>query len=62
MKDYQEKVKPDRALEVSMKWERSFRDLMDEIYFPGYSEQLLNERPEDYKSEYYAFIRLYDGP
>ena len=47
--------------DLLQKWELPFRDLLDEIYFPGYAEQILEENPEYYQSEYEAFIRLYDG-
>ena len=43
-----------------MKWEQSFRDLLDEIYYEGYAMLLLKEDPETYKKEYDAFIALYD--
>ncbi len=47
--------------ELLQKWELPFRDLLDEIWWPGYSEQILQENPEYYQSEYEAFMRLYDG-
>jgi len=46
--------------EKLMKWEQSFRDLLDEIYYEGYAMLLLKEDPETYKKEYDAFIALYD--
>jgi hypothetical protein len=42
------------------KWEDAFCDLMDEIYFKGYSAQLLQEKPDAYELEYFYFITLYD--
>jgi hypothetical protein len=43
------------------KWELPFRDLLNQIWWPGYAEQIIQEDPEAYRSEYEAFIRLYDG-
>ncbi len=47
--------------ELLQKWELPFRDLLDEIYYPGYAEQIIQDDPEAYQSEYEAFMRLYDG-
>lgn len=44
------------------KWEEAFRDLLDEIFFPGYSQRLFEEKPEAYQREYYYFIRIFDEP
>ena len=46
--------------EKLMKWEQSFRDLLDEIYYEGYAEFLLKEDPDAYRLEYDAFMALYD--
>ena len=61
MTHFEQEVKPDRALELSMKWEGAFQDLMDDIYHPGYATKLLLENPKGYQTEYYYFISLYDG-
>ena len=45
-----------------MRWESAYRDLMDDIYFPGYAKQLIEEDPSHYQREYEAFIELYDDP
>ena len=55
-------TEPDQLLELLMKWEIPFRDLLDQIYWPGYSQQLLEENLEAYQLEYYYFISLYDEP
>lgn len=47
--------------ELLQKWELPFRDLLDEIYYPGYAEMIIVEDPAYYQSEYEAFMRLYDG-
>lgn len=47
--------------ELLQKWELPFRDLLDEIWWPGYAEQIIQENPAQYQSEYEAFIRLDDG-
>ncbi len=62
MHSYQQTVIPDRPLELSLKWENAFQDLLNEIYFEGYAQQLLVENPTAYQSEYYYFISLYDEP
>jgi hypothetical protein len=46
--------------EKLMKWEQSFRELLDEIYYEGYAAYLLEEDPDAYRREYDAFIALYD--
>ena len=53
-------IEPDKLLELSQKWEIPFRDLLDEIYWPGYAERLASENPEAYQMEYDYFIQLYD--
>jgi len=53
-------TEPDQLLELSQKWEIPFRQLLDEIYYEGYSEQLAREDIESYNREYYYFIELYD--
>ena len=62
MKEYQQKVKPDKILQQSMKWEEAYKQLLDEIYYPGFAQQLIKEDPAHYQREYKAFIDLYDGP
>lgn len=47
-------------IEVLQKWEQPFRELMDQIYFSGYSDQLLSEDPDTYHREYWYFIKIYD--
>jgi len=49
-------------LETAQKWEEPFKNLLDEIWYPGYSQQLAEEKPEEYQTEYYYFISLYDEP
>lgn len=55
-------TEPDQLLELSMKWEVPFRELLDQIYWSGYAEQLIEENPDAYQSEYFYFISLYDEP
>lgn len=43
-----------------LKWQEPFNDLLDEIYFPGFAKQLVEERPEEYAREYFYFMQLYD--
>lgn len=62
MKHFEQLVEPDQQMKLSLKWEEAFRDLMDEIYFSGYSKQLLEENPVVYQKEYFYFIALYDEP
>ena len=62
MRDFDQEPQPDKTLQLSMKWEASYRDLLDEIYYPGYSMQLVKEDPILYQKEYEPFIALYDGP
>ena len=47
---------------VSGKWEEAFREFMDQIYWEGYSQQLVKDDPEAYQREYYYFLALYDEP
>jgi hypothetical protein len=47
--------------ELLQRWEQPFRQLLEEIYYPGFVDQIIQENPEYYQSEYDAFIRLYDG-
>ena len=47
-------------MEVLQKWEQPFRDLMDEIYWPGYTQQLISDDPEAYNREYFYFMQLYN--
>ena len=51
--------KPD-PLESLMKWEEAFQELLDQIYWKGYSQQLVRENPEAYKREYFYFRAIYD--
>ena len=46
--------------DLLQKWEAPFRDLLDEIYYPGYAEQIIQNDPAYYTSEYLAFMALYD--
>jgi len=46
--------------EVLQKWELPFRDLLDEIWWPGYADELLRDNPDEYAREYWYFIRIYD--
>ncbi len=50
----------EKTIEPTQKWEQPFKELLDEIYWPGYAENLVMENPETYKSEYSNFIQLYD--
>ena len=45
--------------EPTQKWEEPFRDMLDEIYWPGYAENLAKENPKAYNIEYYNFMALY---
>lgn len=62
MKHFEQLAEPDPQMQLSLKWESAFRDLQDQIFWPGYSLQLLEENPEDYQREYFYFISLYDEP
>lgn len=42
------------------KWEIPFQELLDEIYWPGYTIDLLENNPSAYEREYWYFIRIYD--
>jgi hypothetical protein len=42
------------------KWELPFRDLLDEIYYPGYAAMIIVEDPEEYHRQYWYFIKMYD--
>ena len=53
---------PDQHLDVSQKWEVPFRELLDQIYWVGYSEQLAKENLQAYQTQYFYFISLYDEP
>jgi hypothetical protein len=46
--------------ELLQKWELPFRDLLDEIYFPGYTKQLMQDDHEEYHRQYWYFINMYD--
>ena len=48
------------SMEVLQKWEGAFRDLQDQIWWPGFSEQLIADDPERYQREYFYFMALYD--
>ena len=43
-----------------LKWQEPFNDLLDEIYYPGFAKQLVEESPEEYSREYFYFMQLYD--
>lgn len=45
--------------DVLQKWELPFRGLMDEIYYSGYTKQLMEDDPEEYSRQYWYFIRMY---
>ena len=62
MNNHEQNPKPDDQLELSMKWEQAFRDILDDVWWPGYSQQLFEENPEGYQKEYFYFIALYDEP
>jgi len=47
-------------MDVLQKWEEPFRELLDEIFYPGYTDYLLNNKPDDYAKEYFYFMALYD--
>ena len=49
-----------KLTESTQKWEEPFRDLLDEIYFPGYAENLAIENPKAFNREYYYFMALYE--
>ncbi len=48
------------AADTHQKWEQPFRDLLDEIWWPGYADDLLQNNPQEYSREYWYFIQLYD--
>ncbi len=41
------------------KWLEPFRQLMDQIYYPGYIENLEKDDPKAYNREYWYFIAQY---
>jgi len=43
-----------------LKWELPFRQLLNEIYWDNYAEDLMENDPEAYAREYWYFIRIYD--
>ena len=45
--------------ESTQKWEEPFRNLLDEIYFPGYAEDLAKEHPEEFSRQYFYFLAQY---
>jgi len=49
-----------QSMDVLQKWEQPFRELMDQIYYPGYAQQLIRENPMEYARQYFYFIKLYD--
>lgn len=49
-------------VEPTQKWEQPFKDLLDEIFWSGYSEQLIKDDPRSYQREYFYFMQLYDSP
>ncbi len=51
-------IEPNQHLELSQKWEVPFRELLDQIYWSGYSQQLFDEYPKAYQKEYFYFIAL----
>ncbi len=60
MNNFELCVIPEESIEPSQKWEQPFRQLMDEIYYPGYASTLAEENPEAYNREYFYFMELYD--
>jgi hypothetical protein len=46
--------------EVADRWQEPFDDLLDEIYWKGYSHHLVEESPETYQREFFHFIAQYD--
>lgn len=53
-------AEPNQLEEALQKWELPFRDLLDEIYWQGYSKKLIENDPEEYQREYWYFIKMYD--
>lgn len=45
---------------TELKWQDAFNTLLDEIFFDGYSSELLKATPDLYMIEYRYFIELYD--
>ena len=53
-------VEPVESMNVLQKWEGAFRDLQDQIWWPGFSEQLIEDDPARYQKEYEYFMLAYD--
>lgn len=62
MKNNNKKPDLDQAHYLKMRWEESFRDLLNEIYWTGYAERLFENDPQQYQREYWYFIAIYDEP
>jgi|FLOH01.1.fsa_nt_gi hypothetical protein len=46
-------------IEVLQKWEEPFRDLLNQIWWPGYATDLMQNNPDEYAREYFYFMALY---
>ncbi len=53
-------ISVDNSMDVLQKWEAAFRDLQDQIWWSGFSEQQMNDDPKSYQLEYEYFILMYD--
>ncbi len=54
-----ESVISEEPNEICQKWEEPFQQLMDEIYWPGYSQHLLEINSNEYAREFFYFRVLY---
>ena len=49
----------DETIESSQKWEQPFQELLDEIYWPGYAQDLCVKNSKEYSREFFYFRQLY---
>lgn len=47
-------------IESNQRWREPFCELLDQIYFEGYSKKLAKENPFAFKLEFSSFLRIYD--
>ena len=59
MKNYQPSALAESE-DQQQKWEKPFQELLDEIYWTGYTDQMLEDRPQHYQDEFKSFISMYD--
>lgn len=50
----------ENQVDTTQKWDEPFRELLDDIFYPGYADNLAEENPVAYNTEYYYFLAVYD--